>query len=96
MPATYDLSFTCEFAFTDLPYAERVKVISDAGFLVDFGFATEENIGIFRDPQIRTGSFVATTAGSMLHPDDVEAFVDGVAKAIDIAGQIGSVKTWFY
>ena len=66
MPASYELSFTCEFAFRDLPYAERVKIISDAGFLVDAGFITQDNIDIYRNPDIRMGSFVATTAGSIL------------------------------
>lgn len=90
MPASFDLSFTCEFAFTDLAYAERAKVISDAGFLVDFGFATPETVEIFRNPKINTGSFVATTAGSILHPDEVDALVDGVEKAVDFAQEVGS------
>ena len=90
MPATYELSFTAEFAFTDLPFEERVKIIAKEGFMVDFGFAHQRNLDVFRDnPDIRPGTFVATTAGSILHPEDVDALVDGVAENITIANELG-------
>ncbi|MCB9452846.1 MAG: TIM barrel protein [Anaerolineaceae bacterium] len=90
MSASYVLSFTAEFAFRELPFEERVRVISDAGFLVDFGFAANYDLSIFKSPGMKAGSFVATTTGSILHPDDVDALVDGVAEAIATAREIGS------
>ncbi|MCB9138651.1 MAG: TIM barrel protein [Caldilineaceae bacterium] len=87
----YELSVCADTVFLDLPFEERVKRISDAGFRVEFAGWKERDMEVFREyPGVRPGSMVATGAGSILYPDDVDALVASVAESVETAKYIGS------
>lgn len=87
----YELSICADTVFLELPFEERVKKITDAGFRVEFAGWKGRNMNIFHDYQgVRPGSMVATGAGSILHPEDVGALVDSVAESVETAKYIGS------
>lgn len=87
----YQLSVCADTFFLDLPFVERVKKIADAGFCVEFAGWQGRDMSIFQThPNVRLGSMVATIAGSILHPDDVDVLIDGVEQSVKVANQIGS------
>ncbi|MCA9916456.1 MAG: TIM barrel protein [Anaerolineales bacterium] len=87
----YELSVCADTVFLELPFEERVKKITDAGFRVEFAGWKGRNMDVFRDyPGVRPGSMVATVAGSILHPEDVDVLVEGVAESVETAKYIGS------
>lgn len=87
----YELSVCADTVFLELPFEERVKKISDAGFRVEFAGWKDRDMDVFRTHLgVRPGSMVATGAGSILHPEDVDALVASVAESVEVAKYIGS------
>ncbi|MCB9077491.1 MAG: TIM barrel protein [Anaerolineaceae bacterium] len=87
----YQLSVCADTVFLDVPFEERVKKITDAGFRVEFAGWKGRNMEIFHEyPNVRLGSIVATGAGSILHPEEVDALVESVAESVKTANYIGS------
>lgn len=87
----YQLSVCADTVFLELPFEERVKKITDAGFRVEFAGWKGRNMEIFHEyPNVRLGSIVATGAGSILHPEEVDALVESVAESVKTANYIGS------
>ena len=87
----YELSVCADTVFLDVPFEERVKKITDAGFRVEFAGWKGRNMEIFREyPNVQPGSMVATGAGSILHPEDVDDLVASVAESVKVANYIGS------
>src|SRR5438093_4427340 len=79
------LSVCAETVFKHLPFEERVRKITDAGFMVEFWRWTDHQIEALAALQdVRISTFVGYVAGSMVHPDGVETFVEGVKKSLII------------
>ncbi len=82
----FRLSICAETFFCDLPFVERVRRIASAGFLVDFWRWTRGDVdAIAADPSIRIGGFTGYTVGSLVHPDGLETFLDGVRQTVPVA-----------
>jgi hydroxypyruvate isomerase len=84
----YRLSVCADTVFLELPFEERVKKIADAGFLVEFWGWKGRDLSQFE--QIQLASFSATQNGSLVHPEDSDTYVAGVAESTGIAKQINS------
>ncbi len=71
----YELAICADTVFLELPFEERVKKISDAGFLVEFWGWEDKNLDVLTTENIRVAGFSAAGTGSLLHPDGVDAYV---------------------
>ena len=85
----YRLSVCADTVFLDLPFAERVKKIAEAGFLVEFWGWKGRNLDVIRNSQIEVCSFSGTQGGSCVHPDDVADYVGGIAETTTVAKKLG-------
>ena len=87
------LSVCADTVFLDLPFTDRIRAISEAGFAVDFWRWTERPIDeLARMRDVRWTSFVGWVGGSALHPDGVETFLDGCRRSLDVARRLGCQK----
>ena len=85
----YRLSVSAGTVLQNLPFEQRVREIAQAGFLVDFWGSDESAIDrIAADPNIEVNAIPGSMGGSMVHPDGVELFMDGVEKCLDLAGRV--------
>jgi hydroxypyruvate isomerase len=85
----YSLSVCADTLFLGLPFVERVKRIAAHGFLVEFWNWPGRDLDPFvDDPSIRISAFTGYTKGSMLHPDGVAAFLDGVRDSLAVAKRL--------
>ncbi len=84
------LSVCADTVFLDRPFLDRAQAIADAGFGVDFWGWTDRPIDeMARLTGVRWTSFVGWVAGSALHPDGVEAFLDGCRRSLEVAARLG-------
>ncbi len=84
--APFELSICADTFLTELPFAERISRIADAGFAVEFwSWMGRDTAAIAHMPGVRVAGFNGYIGGSMVHPDWAEAFLDGVRKSIPIA-----------
>jgi len=82
----YRLSVCADTVFLDLPFEERVKKIADAGFLVEFwGWKGRDLSVITTGPKIEVCGFSGTQGGSCVYPDDMAAYVAGIAESTPVA-----------
>ena len=74
----YRLS-VCEGTFLpDLSWEQRVRTISEAGFLVDlWGWDDDVASAIGADPSVQISAMPGWIGGSMVHPDGVATYLDG-------------------
>lgn len=87
------LSACADTLFLDRPFADRVRAIADAGFAVDFWGWTDKPIDeLLRIRDVQWSSFVGWVGGSALHPDGVEAFLDGCRRSLAVAGELGVTR----
>jgi hydroxypyruvate isomerase len=85
----FRLSICAETFFCDLPFVERVRRISKAGFLVDFWRWTDRDVeAIAADTSIRIGGFTGYTVGSLVHPDGLKTFLDGIEQTAVVAKRL--------
>jgi hydroxypyruvate isomerase len=83
------LSVCAETFFRDLPFVERARKIAAAGFMVDFWRWTDRGIdALAADPSVRIGGFTGYLAGSLVHPDGLTTFLDGVEKTLVVARKL--------
>ena len=86
----FRLSVCAETLFRSLPFAERARAISRAGFLVEFWRREGADINaIAADPEIRVSTMSGSDEGSMMNPDGVEAFLGGVRRRLAVAQRLG-------
>jgi hydroxypyruvate isomerase len=84
-----NLSVCAETVFRELPLIERARKISAAGFKVDFWRWSDWDIdALAADPNIRIGGFSGYIAGSLVHPDCVQTFLDGVESTLRVAKRL--------
>ncbi|HVC99414.1 MAG TPA: TIM barrel protein [Pirellulales bacterium] len=85
----FRLSICAETVFGDLPFELRLKEIAAAGFLVDFwrwiGHDVER---IAAEPGVQISSFTGYIAGSLVHPDGLDTFLDGVEQTLAVAAKL--------
>jgi hydroxypyruvate isomerase len=85
----YRLSVCADTVFLELPFEERVKKIAAAGFLVEFwGWKGRDLSIITADPTIKVCGFSGTQGGSCVHPDDMAAYVAGIAESTPVAKKL--------
>src|SRR5271163_718093 len=83
------LSVCADTVSLNLPFIERVRQISRAGFLVEFwGWAGRDVDAIASDPSIQVSAFTGYLKGSMVHPDGVEDFLDGIHASLAVAAKL--------
>jgi len=86
----FHLSVCAETLFRELPLAQRAKEIARAGFLVEFWAWKDRGLeAIAADPEIHISAFPGYNGGSIVHPDGVPAFLDGVKKSLAFAEKVG-------
>lgn len=69
---------------------ERMRRISASGFLVDFWRWWNLDVdAIVADPEIRIGGFTGYMTGSLVHPDGLATFLDGVRQTLAVAEKLG-------
>ena len=86
----FKLSVCAGTVLQNLPFIERVREIAGAGFLVDLWSWEEDALEtIAADATITIGAMPGWSGGSMVHPDGVEIFFEGVRQNLKVASQIG-------
>ncbi|MCY4086301.1 MAG: TIM barrel protein [Actinomycetia bacterium] len=87
------LSICAETFFSDLPLPRRAERIAAAGFLVDFWSwydkADEDLEALAADPAVEIGAITGGLGGSLVHPDDLERYLDGVRRGLQVARRLG-------
>jgi hydroxypyruvate isomerase len=85
----YQLSVCADTVFLDLPFERRVEEIARAGFLVEFWWWEDRDIdALATHSDIQLSAFTGYTPGSMVHPDTLEMFLEGVEKSLTIADKL--------
>lgn len=85
----FSLSVCADTVLLGLPFLERVKRISRAGFLVEFwGWSGRDVDAIAADPSIQISAFTGYLKGSMVHPEDVEEFLSGIKTSLAVAAKL--------
>jgi hydroxypyruvate isomerase len=86
----FQLSVCAGTVLQNVPFLERVREIARAGFLVDLWGWDDDALGeIAADANITIGAIPGWSRGSMVHPDGVELFFEGVRRNLEVAAQIG-------
>jgi hydroxypyruvate isomerase len=85
----FSLSVCADTVLLGLPFLERVKRISRAGFLVEFwGWSGRDVDTIADDPSIQISAFTGYLKGSMVHPEGVEEFLSGIRTSLAVAAKL--------
>jgi hydroxypyruvate isomerase len=91
----FQLSVCAETVFPDLPFIERMRSISQAGFLVEFWRWLDRDLDeVERDRSIKISAFTGYIDGSIVDPDGAEIFLEGIRRSIPIANRL-QCKTLF-
>ena len=86
----FQLSVCAGTVLQDLPFLERLREIARAGFMVDLWGWEEASLDeIAADPKITISCIPGWQGGSMVHPDGVAEFLDGVQTCVDVANRLG-------
>ena len=82
----YRLSLCAGTLLQKLPFAERVRHIAAAGFIVDLWDWEEDAVdAIGADPGIDIGAMPGWIGGSMVHPEGIDCYIEGVEKNLAVA-----------
>ena len=85
----YRLSVCADSCFRQLPFKQRVERIVSAGFLVEFwGWTNRDVDWLAADPKIKIGTFSGHVGGSIVHPDGVETYLEGVRRTLPVAKKL--------
>jgi hydroxypyruvate isomerase len=86
----FRLSVCAETVLRNLPLAQRAKEIARAGFLVEFWAWHDRGLeAIATEPGVRISAFPGYMGGSLVHPDGLPAFMDGVRRSLAFADKLG-------
>src|SRR5262245_16438519 len=85
----FRLSVCAETVLQSLPFLERVRRISQAGFLVEFWRREEGEIDAVAGLGVEVGTFSGSDDGSMVHPDGTDSFLEGVRRRAAFADKLG-------
>ena len=87
----FPLAVSADTTFLDRPFLERCREIARAGFGVDFWLWTGREAdleAVAADPGVRVSSFSGYLGGSLVHPDGLQTFLDGVQKTLPVARKL--------
>lgn len=85
----FRLSVCADTVFQSLPFEMRVKEIARAGFWVEFWGWSGRNIdAIAADPDVRVSAFTGYLGGSLVHPEGLATFLDGVEQSLAVAERL--------
>lgn len=85
----FRLSVCADTLFQELSFEERVKTISEAGFLVEFwGWKDRDLDVILSNPEIQVGSIVGFTDGSIVYPDHLEIYIKSLEETLLVAKKL--------
>ena len=85
----YRLSICEGTVLPDLTWEQRVRTISEAGFLVDlWGWDDDVASAIGADPSVQISAMPGWAEGSMVHPDGVSAFLEGAHRCLAAAEKL--------
>ena len=85
----FRLSVCAGTVLSNLPFEQRVKEIARAGFGVDLWGWEDSSIDVIAaDPDIKICAMPGWVGGSMVHPEGVEAFMDGVVQNLLVAERL--------
>jgi hydroxypyruvate isomerase len=86
----FQLSACAETLFRDLPFEQQVKQIAEAGFLVEFWRWQDHDIdALCKIPGVVISTFSGCMSGSMVDPEGVELFLEGVRTTVGVAKRLG-------
>ncbi|MDQ4503113.1 TIM barrel protein [Sinomonas sp. ASV322] len=83
------LAVCAEMVFTDLPFAERVRRIHDAGFDVELWDSRKKDLAELRATGARFSSMTGYSAGSLVEPDTADLVVATAEALIPTALELG-------
>jgi len=87
----FQISVCADTIFLDLLFEERVKKITEAGFMVEFWGWKGRNLDVLsNDPSIDVAGFTGTQGGSCVYPDGVIDYVAGITESTMIAKKLGA------
>ena len=87
----FQLSVCVEPLIGDLSFAERVKEVSQAGFLAEFWRwpSHEQDLdAIAKNRDVKIATFSGSLDGSMVHPDGVAEYLEGGNQSVEIAHKL--------
>ena len=86
----FQLSLCSGTVLQNLSFLERLRTIANAGFGVDL-WGWEENAidKIASDEHITINSMPGWRGGSIVHPDGIERYFEGVQQNLEIAARLG-------
>lgn len=85
----FSLSVCADTVLLELPFIERIKEIARAGFLVEFWRWPGRDIdAIASDSNIKTCAFTGYLKGSMVDPEGIEEFLNGIRTTLDVAAKL--------
>lgn len=86
----FRLSVCTGTVLQDLPFDKRVKRVAELGFEVElWGWEDSALDAIAADSDITIAAVPGWGAGSMVNPEGVEVFLDGVEKNLAVAERLG-------
>jgi len=88
------LSVCIEMIFKELPLAERIRKVAEAGFpAFEFWGWSDKDLDALRKAQqqhgLEVGAFCVETGGPLVDPATTLPFVKGVDRAMELAHQLG-------
>jgi len=86
--AGYRLAASAEMLFVDLPFADRVQHIHDAGFLVEIWDWTVKDIDVLAASDASIVSMTGYLTGNLTQPDGITELLDTAAQSLEIAERL--------
>jgi hydroxypyruvate isomerase len=83
------LSVCAETVFCELPLVERARRIAAEGFGVDFWRWVDCDVdALAAEPSVRISSFSGYVGGSLVHPDGLSTFLEGIEQTLAVARKL--------
>ena len=83
------LAVCAEMVFTDLPFAERVRRVHEAGFDVEMWDSRTKDVAALRATGARISSMTGYSAGSLVEPETADLVVSTAEALVPTALELG-------
>lgn len=85
----FQLSVCAETVFCELPFVERARRIAAEGFCVDLWRWVNCDVdALAAESSVRVSSFSGYVAGSLVHPDGLPKFLEGIEQTLAVARKL--------
>jgi hydroxypyruvate isomerase len=85
----FQLSICADTVFANLSFDQRARRIADAGFQVEFWYWMDRDIDALAAlTDVRYCSFTGYTAGSLVNPEFLDQFIDGMRSSVEVARRL--------